>query len=97
MELRRIGMTITEHDAAASRLLLRAINLLEDRPFKDDPKFWEDFLRFTGEHWICTDEGWEPGSVKKEYVKMAEEEGIKLSDIILCEVNAPRKRKEASK
>lgn len=68
---------------AAMELLRRASDLLDDVPCKDDPTFWGDFYAHTGEHMICTEEGWRPGDVKQSIIDDYGPEAI------LAEVNDP--------
>ncbi len=82
-------MHTVEDEVQALKLLERATALLEDVPCKSDPTFWHDYLLFTGNHMICTEEGWEPGDAKGIYEQMAKENGVPLSDFIIDEVNAP--------
>ena len=71
-----------ERLAKAMNLLSRAGELFEDSA--PDTAWWRDYFLLAGEHMVCTEEGWEPGSAKAELV----------ADYgpghILDEVNAPR-------
>lgn len=52
---------------------------------ESDPKLWYDYYRYSGQHMILTDEGWEPGSVLESYMKQLNGEDIR--DIVHAEVN----------
>lgn len=72
----------------ATKLLDRFVRLYGESPLvgsmiEPGMKLWRDYYEYTGEHMILTDEGWEPGSVKKSYI---DEFG---PEAILDEVNAP--------
>lgn len=62
----------------AMDLLSRAENRIDvDAP---DASWLEEYYSLTGDHMICTEEGWTPGDIKPEI----------HSDDILMEVNAPQ-------
>lgn len=72
----------------ATRLLNRIVGQIGDVPIHD-PTWWREYYLFSGEHMICSDEGWEPGDSKQSYIDLAESEGVRLSSFIIDEVNAP--------
>jgi hypothetical protein len=77
-------MTPEQRLFATETLLGRAADLLDDVPTQGDPTFWQDFYTHTGQHMICTNEGWEPGEAKQSYIDAGH--GAE----ILFEVNAPQ-------
>jgi hypothetical protein len=77
---------ITSHGDSLILLdrLIHAMDLLEraEPKFEDggpDVDWHRDFFLLTGDHMICTDEGWQPGDTEPR----------PDADEILCEVNAP--------
>ena len=50
-----------------------------------DPKWFREYFLLTGQHMICTEEGWEDGSAKQSYIDSNDGD----ASIILDEVNAP--------
>jgi hypothetical protein len=66
----------------AMDLLERASEKLSEQP--PDNTWWRDYFMLTGEHMICTEEGWQTGSCKQELIS---EYG---DDHILDEVNKPQ-------
>jgi hypothetical protein len=54
-------------------------------------ELWRDYYEWTGDHMILTDEGWEPGELKQEFIDSLEGDET-IDDIILDEVNAPEEK-----
>lgn len=65
-------------------LLRQAGEYLEEHP--PTRTWWKEYLELTGEHWVLTEEGWEPGYVVSSY----KEEDPEWKP--LDEINAPRRR-----
>jgi hypothetical protein len=59
---------------------------LEGAMVEPGVELWHDYLEFSGDHMILTDEGWEPGEVKQSYLDAADGD----ESVILDEVNAPK-------
>jgi hypothetical protein len=74
-------MTQEEKYAKAMDLLNRAADKMEDE--SPDRTWLGEFYELTGDHMICTKEGWEDGENKQSYIDGGQE------DSIICEVNAP--------
>lgn len=80
-------MTVEEKLELALDLLDRAANDMEDR--SPDSTWLRDFFVLTGDHMILTDEGWESGEVKQDYLDTWQKDHPSWSNPILDEVNAP--------
>lgn len=76
-----------EHKGAAwlAQVVEDLLSDLEDRPCRRT----RDILEASGDHYICTDEGWEPGEAKAAYAEDAAERGETIADVLIDEVNAP--------
>ena len=72
-------MTLEEKYDKAMDLLERVAVYIERSP---DTNWWRDYFLLTGDHMICTDEGWQPGEAKASLI------GEYGDDYILEEVNA---------
>lgn len=83
----------------AEEKLTKAMDLLK-RAAEDmettvpDENWCREYFLLTGEHMICTDEGWDPGSSKQSYIDNLEE-GESIDDVIMDEVNAPAESEAA--
>lgn len=96
---REAGIKMTELNSMTEAKLAIAEKLLEriDAQVDDigridlsnDPTWRADYYKFTGEHMILTEEGWDSGENRESYVQQAAADDAPLSDYILMEINAP--------
>lgn len=70
----------------AMELLKRVVEKETPAP---DAQWFTDYFTLTGDHMILTEEGWEPGDVKKVYMDDWEK-NPDWSNPILSEVNAQK-------
>jgi hypothetical protein len=70
----------------AMDLLNRASEKMDEPQAVPDANWLGEYYTLTGDHMICTEEGWEPGEGKAEYMKDPDFD----STNILMEVNAPQ-------
>lgn len=71
---------LDERLSCAIDLVERAAGSFEDGA--PDARWWRDYGLFTGLHMICTEDGWQPGTVKAELIAKYGE------DVVLDEINA---------
>lgn len=72
----------TEEKLEMAMGLLERVEANEVAP---DVEWFHDYYLLTGDHMICTDEGWEPGENKQSYQDNPDYD----DDGIIDEVNAP--------
>jgi hypothetical protein len=75
----------------AADLLDRFVDMYGEVPMSSsmvegDPNLWYDYYKYSGQHMILTDEGWEPGESLESYMEGLDE-GQSIHDLVLLEVN----------
>jgi len=74
----------------AEALLDRFAELYGETPMPPAAgQLWRDYFEFSGKHMILTDEGWESGGLKEEYLEEWKNNSSRWTNPILDEVNAP--------
>lgn len=84
-----VGKSADQHKVERGlEVLDHLTDLFEEGP---DENWWRDFYLLTGDHMVCTNEGWIPAHMNtKKYTGYPPEE-------IMDEVNAPKKSRRIKK
>lgn len=88
----RIGRKVGGwHSCAATELLERFVDLYGEVPLAGSMidsgmTLWRDYWRYSGQHMILSDEGWESGDTLDSYFEMLDE-GESITNLIHDEIN----------